>query len=453
MNTARALAPFALSLGLATLLTGCPGNDEPVCGDATCETGENATDCPADCGCGNGAVNAGEACDGDDLDGATCESEGLGAGTLACTAACELDTSGCGVIGCGDGVRAGTEACDGADLGGAGCASEGFSGGALACAANCTLDTTGCCDHACPVEGDTSCGGEVIQTCVLAGDCRTLSDGTDCAATGEFCDDTAEPAVCSITCVDECPVPLATQCSGTIIQSCVVGPDGCTNLLDGADCALAGYVCYDFTGTAECLPPCTDDCAAAGDTRCTGDVIDTCTAGPDGCLDWVAGTSCAATGEACDDTAGAALCVCVDDCAPALATQCTGLDIERCDVSADGCLGWVFDSTCGGGGTTCTDTPVGAVCTPVGLGEDCANPYPVVAGVNAVSWSASTLDYLTAAPSCITGSMKNSVLGRFTKAPPEFTYLSAERITPMDAGKDPASVTNSRLMMRPEGPR
>lgn len=47
--------------------------------------------------CGDGTLQPllFEACDGQDLGGATCESLGLPDGTLACTAACALDTSGC----------------------------------------------------------------------------------------------------------------------------------------------------------------------------------------------------------------------------------------------------------------------------------------------------------------------------------------------------------------------
>jgi hypothetical protein len=36
------------------------------------------------------------------------------------------------------------EACEGADLGGATCASQGFLGGTLACTEICTFDTSGC---------------------------------------------------------------------------------------------------------------------------------------------------------------------------------------------------------------------------------------------------------------------------------------------------------------------
>jgi hypothetical protein len=46
---------------------------------------------------------------------------------------------------CGDGIRlAGTEACDGGDLGGQSCASQGHGTGVLACTASCTFDFSGC---------------------------------------------------------------------------------------------------------------------------------------------------------------------------------------------------------------------------------------------------------------------------------------------------------------------
>lgn len=54
-------------------------------------------------------------------------------------------TGGTGVDAvCGDGVAEGKEACDGDDLAGASCISEGFYSGALACDVDCLLDTAAC---------------------------------------------------------------------------------------------------------------------------------------------------------------------------------------------------------------------------------------------------------------------------------------------------------------------
>lgn len=45
--------------------------------------------------CGNGLKETGEQCDGGDLGGQTCQTQGYGGGTLACTSACTFDTSAC----------------------------------------------------------------------------------------------------------------------------------------------------------------------------------------------------------------------------------------------------------------------------------------------------------------------------------------------------------------------
>ncbi len=52
---------------------------------------------------------------------------------------------------CGDGMRDGAEQCDGADLGGSTCASLGYNnGGTLACTAGCGYDASGCDCQATP---------------------------------------------------------------------------------------------------------------------------------------------------------------------------------------------------------------------------------------------------------------------------------------------------------------
>jgi hypothetical protein len=57
--------------------------------------------------CGNGIVEAGEQCDGADLNGKTCVSRGFVGGTLLCSAACEFNTSNC-ITGGGGGGSGGT---------------------------------------------------------------------------------------------------------------------------------------------------------------------------------------------------------------------------------------------------------------------------------------------------------------------------------------------------------
>jgi hypothetical protein len=91
--------------------------------------------------CGDGGVDAGEECDGDERGGATCRSLGFARGTLGCTQ-CHLDTSTC--VACGNDAINGREQCDGQDLGGRTCEALGFTGGTLGCSGRCRLDTAGC---------------------------------------------------------------------------------------------------------------------------------------------------------------------------------------------------------------------------------------------------------------------------------------------------------------------
>ncbi len=146
-------------------LNGPEACDGDQLGDATCDTlgqGEGTLACDATCQydtsgcsggggpvCGDGTANtdAGEQCDGNDLAGADCRSRGFDRGTLVCTEGCTFDTSGC--VGsadpiCGNGVREGDEACDGTELGGATCWILGYGGGDLTCTGSCTLDESGC---------------------------------------------------------------------------------------------------------------------------------------------------------------------------------------------------------------------------------------------------------------------------------------------------------------------
>ena len=98
-------------------------------------------------GCGNGTLDSGEECDKTALGGKTCVNinKGYNGGSLACTAACKLDTDSCTY--CGDGKIDSGEECDGAALGGKSCADSFHHGGTLACDASCKLDKTRCIDH------------------------------------------------------------------------------------------------------------------------------------------------------------------------------------------------------------------------------------------------------------------------------------------------------------------
>jgi hypothetical protein len=131
--------------------------------------------------CGNGAVEGTETCDGEDLGGATCASVGFASGGLACTAGCGLDTSGCVPFvppACGNGALDAPEQCDGTALGGATCGSLGFTlGGTLACTAGCGFDTSGCASQRFPESGQTVVYG-ADKNDGIAGPVAVSDDGT-----------------------------------------------------------------------------------------------------------------------------------------------------------------------------------------------------------------------------------------------------------------------------------
>lgn len=176
--------------------------------------------------CGNGVRDPGEVCDGSDLGGHSCASQGLVGGTLGCAANCQLDTRACTGTApvCGDGVRQGNEACDGTDLGGATCLSVGdFIGGTLGCSASCALDTSGC---------EALCGNGVLDP-------------------GELCDDgnRIDDLTCSADCRATCGVGTG-ECNGNESRYCLRG-EVVTEYCD----PLVGSTCNASTG--RCTGACT----------------------------------------------------------------------------------------------------------------------------------------------------------------------------------------------------
>ncbi len=109
--------------------------------------------------CGNNVVEINEKCDGTELLGQTCQTQGgFSGGTLACKAACNaFDVSGCTGPGCGNGIIEGSEQCDGAQLGGKTCATVNPATpyGALGCSPACAYDTSAC--FACVPGGQSGC--------------------------------------------------------------------------------------------------------------------------------------------------------------------------------------------------------------------------------------------------------------------------------------------------------
>jgi hypothetical protein len=197
-------------------------------------------DCAAfdtsECGtCGNVIVEGDEACDDLALLGQTCLTQGFDNGQIACAADCMgFDTSGCGV--CGDDLAAAAEPCDGADLAGQTCPTQGFDSGTLACNMSCSaFDVAGCgiCGNG-QTDGDELCDGVALDgaSCVSQGfDSGTLACDAGCGA-------------------------FATAGCGTCGNGSIDGAESCDGLnLDGQSCMSLGL----GAGVLACLPSCLYD--------------------------------------------------------------------------------------------------------------------------------------------------------------------------------------------------
>ena len=275
--------------------------------------------------CGDGKINWGDVCDGDNLDGQTCQTLGFEGGELGCSATCEaFDTSLCYL--CGNGLVEINEECD-------------DSGESPACDADCTV---------------ASCG-----------------DGTVNASAGEFCDDSGESAACDVDCTpSECGDGVVNPTAGEECDGDGEGNGGETAACN-ADCTMAscgdgvtnttaGEQCDDGGETANCDLDCTP--AMCGDGNVNGSAGEACDGDGMGvggetpicdadcsfslCGD---GTINVMAGEQCDGNGmgmGGETPTCDVDCTPA---QCN-----------DGVVNFSAGEQCDGGdlgGATCSSFP------------------------------------------------------------------------------------------------
>ena len=270
---------IVILLGTCLLLLGCDTKTKTVdsCGDGfvdpgeQCDTtvGENTcaslgyynalgtltctSDCQFDdslCGgrCGDGVPNStdGEQCDGNNLDGNSCESLGFTGGTLACAADCTFDNSSCAGR-CGNGVIDEEEVCDGGELAEETCQTQGYHGGALGCEADCS--------------------GFNLDACVAVGRC---GDGFIQETYGEICDGEnlagetcvslgyhGGSLVCSGNCtiMDETDCAEEGRCGDGLIQGEYEDCEG--DHLDGATCESLGY--STRSGALSCTTGCMFD--------------------------------------------------------------------------------------------------------------------------------------------------------------------------------------------------
>ncbi len=131
--------------------------------------------------CGDGVLDDGEACDGEDFGGWTCADEGADGGQLRCTDDCQIDSCDCTWEDgggdctpdtppvCGNDIQESGEACDGSDIPSWDfdpCEAALGSGhyGSVSCNSDCTLDTTSCgsCGDGLWQEWEEECDGDAL---------------------------------------------------------------------------------------------------------------------------------------------------------------------------------------------------------------------------------------------------------------------------------------------------
>lgn len=431
--------PTSLPLTVALLLgtTACPGDDVPPITGEGSTTGDDTTTAPpvtvtvtvtdtttngtmtatetvgvdstegttegtttAGPSCGDDVAEGREQCDGTDLAGEGCASQGFDAGELACADDCTFDTSGCMLTPvCGNDVVDGKDVCDGTDLGGEDCTSQGFGGGTLVCLADCSgYDTSAC--SSCEDEDIGSTMGPMVSVGDTTGEDDDLDPtcggmgGNDhvirftAPADGAYIFDTAGSdydttlalfAACDagseIICNDDSPETPQSELqldmtAGQTVYVVIDGFSGDTGLFvlnisevpacgdgmvtggevcDGAD--VGGATCADAGLTGAGAIVCAPDCSQLDAPSCDPPT------GYGNCGSFPLAETCTAEEVCATDGALQPSSVCLEldcatvmDCAPAPATGTA--PVTCMDVSGDG-LGDCYLSC--GLGETCPD--------------------------------------------------------------------------------------------------
>ncbi|NMB74879.1 MAG: hypothetical protein GYA21_07085 [Myxococcales bacterium] len=178
------------------------------------------------------------------------------------------------------------------------------------CACGCAPARDGCLDCPC-TEGDLTCNGSWVQRCQD----QSWTPVQDCAALGLPCQN------------GQCGAGQCTdgdkRCVGTVAELCVGGS------WRTSDCATTGKICRG----GDCLDPC-----SAGQSRCSGDWIESCQDGV-----FAAQTDCAALGKTCQEAQ------CRDGCSTG-ARRCRQAVVQECRSG-----NWIDVTDCGSAGLSCID--------------------------------------------------------------------------------------------------
>lgn len=335
-------------------------------GTKTCSDGSCRESCSV---CNNGILEPGEECDKDQFGSGGNKCPTGCTGSLVCTAACKLDTSGC--VSCpGCTVKNGDGAC-------------------------CVIDGDKICDSDCTADADPDCAAKPCT--IIAGDCCEDKPGNGC---DPDCIPYKDPD-CSTTCTsdkDDCcksasDVKCDPDCNKGVDPDC--GPD-CSN--------LEGNCCSDKDDNVcdpDCITGVDPDCKCGNLAIDNGETCDrTNLGGKIGCSDFGFNSgvlACFAPGTAqqCKfDTSGCYNEVCINK-----NTKCDQGEDCRCSDCAEKqatCgYGQVCDNTgsckCEDGTTLCADGTCRQVCSELptcngngvcefGEGCGCSNSPGCVAG-------------------------------------------------------------------------
>ena len=374
-------------------LTDCGGGG---CGDASCDAGENCSNCPSDCPCPMGQLCQAGVCTGGGGGGCE-ESDFPGCGGCPCEACvCGMDPFCCDVGwdgicvdecieqcgGCGPVIVCGDGNCDSGN--GEDCATCPTDCG---CPQGQACINGDCCVPNCAGKecGPDGCGG----TC---GHCDAGSCSDGMCSWGLGCAESQEPGCGGCTCEDcVCefdPFCCESHWDGGCVAVCLEDCEGCDQLESCGDGVCDAEV-LENCGT------CPQDCGCDGSLSCVGSdcVVDFCSLGlsPEGCcLDGklvlcVAGevveTDCESQGGVCGWFTGNEQLDPGYYCGPEESVDVAGdpdniypIDCPACPSSCDG-------KECGGDGCggSCGDCPDGSlceagecvVCEPFCDGKDC----------------------------------------------------------------------------------
>lgn len=296
--------PLVLILGLFVGLSGCIFDESglPYSTDRDGSVGSDGGDAEVAV-CGNGNLDQGENCDGNEFGGQTCATLGYDSGELTCSTGCQINDMGCST--CGDGMQQGDESCDGADLASMTCQGLSFDGGSLSCDVGCVFNTSLCTGSGCGdgvIDAGEQCDSADLnnETCstlgytggVLSCDLACQLDTTGCDTCGddvqtglEDCDGTDMDG---ITCVTLGHDGGNLSCA----PGCVFNESDCTDC--GNDVAEVGEACDGVDlASADCQSQGFDGGTLTCGLTCAFDTS-ACTTCGDGQLD---------SGEQCDDGA------------------------------------------------------------------------------------------------------------------------------------------------------